>query len=216
MKRMLLAVALCALLGRSSAEPVLVRLGNLAWVAASEGLPRSIGGRMMVPPLAACDLLGLKCQLKGGSVDATGPLGRLSMELHQGLIELRPLVLITGQTLHYDPRSGAAILEAGKANTKLPWAALQSALPGQVQDVPLRVQLSAIASGHPNRTLTLSSPQSLKGLHLTLYSGGGHTLTTTGSLAPSTPDHPVGYTCAATCTLNIPRSALWTLAYLSR
>ncbi len=201
---------------------VLVRLGDLAWVAAREGLPRSSGGRIMVPPLAACDLLGLQCQVRGNNLDATGPLGKLSVALHQGFTQLRPLSLITGANVQYDPQSGAAVLSPNPSYTgvaKAPWLSILHDIKGKGQpiDQALRLQLGPITEGQPTRRLSLTSPQGLQGVRPTLFSKTGNVLNIAGHLTPSTQDVKHVYrTCQAACTLNIPRGALWTLAYLSK
>lgn len=230
MKKYIAAVLFSVFTAAQAAPtPVLVRLGDLAWVGAREGLPRISGGRVMVPPLAACDLLGLKCQVRGGSVDAAGPLGKLSVQLHQGFTELRPLTLITGQDIHFDPRSSAATVQvnpkwAGVAQATgtwaAPWLSIQHdvAATGQpAYDLPLKVQWGPVQRGKPNRTLTLSAASSLKGARLTLYSKTSSTVTRVGDLVPSTPDNPNTYSgCRAVCQLDAPRDALWVLGYLKK
>jgi hypothetical protein len=180
-------------------QPVLVRLGTLAWVYAAGGQPSLSGGRVTVPAAPACALLGL-----------TRPCS--------GRAELRTLTDEAGLSLSWNAASRAAIV-GGPARGG--WKDAADLLAGRGSDAlssatPLNVALGPVTSGSPGRELRLGSPAAApyRALTLSLVAQVGNTLTLSGDLAPGSADvkNTARACVGGSCRVRFDRAADWVLA----
>lgn len=214
---------LLALLGTAHAtppaqqsQPAVVRFGPLYWVAAHSAPPRLSGGQVIVPLPEACDLLGLTCTPSGNSyVIGTQTLPVQATDTPP-LVPLKTLAGLAGQQVHWDARSRAATVTGGQGNRG--WRALPAATTTVTgTGGPISSTSGPRVSGRPTTDLTVHDPAGIR--DLTLYSKVGSALTTTGRRVRGSADVPntsPGCQGARTCTLPVPRDALWVLAEVTR
>lgn len=210
-------------------EPVQVRFGNLYWVGAKTLLPRVVNGQVLAPPVEACDLLGLTCELNNENLKATRqvepfteqtfPVSRLYNE-HLPMTPLAPLAKFAGQSVSWDGRKKLAVVSGGTGS--LGWRyAFPSPATAQANTYlgPLRASQTRPNTGQPDVGQIVFAEAPLK--NVTFYSKVTGGLRMTGEFTPSTSDNPNrGEPCnrenPKVCELPVPRDALWTLAYLSK
>ncbi|MEF2278169.1 hypothetical protein V3W47_07640 [Deinococcus sp. YIM 134068] len=200
----------------------MVRFGSLHWVDARSGAPYiRKDGRVMVPVLPACDLLGLPCKVRGRDVSIEG--GRL-IQQEAGFIELRELLEgHEGFTLTYDREAHMAVVGTNPAVNMVltSWMRVHNDWGRQLRQ-PYRGPLFALktrrAPGVRYRLSTTGTP--LNGVTLiTGFSsrvpGSTPILMVRGPLTPSLPDNPnrdPGCGAKPFCVQTIDREGLWMLA----
>ena len=227
MWRTLLLVA--AILGGSgvaqaASAPVAVRFGALYWIDAQGGAPGVEAGRVRVPLVAACDLLGLTCPVSGRAAVVNG----VRVPVVAGRVALRDLIAArTPFTLTFDARSRTAVVSTPPTVNMIavPWMRAEQDW-GLTLNPPYRGPLWA-QRGAPER-----APSRLRRYVLTSGGGalGGVTLlghlragvvgtvgvlNVVGAQAPSLPDTPnrdPGCGARPRCEGRADVRALWVLA----
>lgn len=200
-------------------NPVLVRFENLYWVGAKSGLPHVVAGQIMAPAEETCDLLGLPCILT--EQEARISTQTTGVPLTQGAddvawLPLARLAKQAGLGVSWDTASKTATLTGGSGSKG--W---RSALDyvGQPQNVyagPLQTARAAPKFGQPSVTQTIIATVPLQ--DLTYFSKTASSLNIVGAQVPSTPDVPnrfPGCGGKTTCSLPVPRDALWVLALVT-
>ncbi|ADV66321.1 hypothetical protein [Deinococcus maricopensis] len=176
----LLATSTAAAVSPLQPQAAHVHIGALAWVYDDATLPALVNGRVQVPALHACALLGAPCTLTG----ATLRVGAAALPARNGTVALKALADALRLGVAWDerakvatvalPTSGFAFdaqtLARERANGTLP--------PSPNVRVVTGANLLSVVGPGPLRSFTLFTP------------GEGGTLTYLGSLAPSTPDNP--------------------------
>lgn len=220
----MLAALLVGVAGAAAPEPVLVRFEKLYWVGAKTVLPYSSGGQTYVPPIEACDLLGLSCTLGKETLNVGGqtlPLvpvivlettGRRTLTV----TAFAPLVKLAGQNLVWDAANKTATVSGGSGSKGWRYALDYVGQPPNVYAGALQTSRAAPQYGKPSVSQTVFSKLPLQ--DLSYFSKSASSLNIVGSQAPSSADVPntfPGCGGKTSCTLPVPRDALWTLALVT-
>ncbi|GGL09136.1 hypothetical protein [Deinococcus radiotolerans] len=204
--------------------PVSVRFGALYWIDAQGGAPEVAAGRVRVPLVAACDLLGLTCPVSGRAAVVNG----VRVPVTAGRVALRDLIAArTPFTLTFDARSRTAVVGTppNVDMIAVPWMRAEQDW-GLTLNPPYRGPLRA-QRGAPERAPSrlrryglTSGGGALGGVTLLgrLPAGVGSTaggLTVVGAQAPFLPDTPnrdPGCGARPRCEGRADVRALWVLA----
>ncbi|WP_291423621.1 hypothetical protein [Deinococcus sp.] len=205
-------------------QPVRVRFEHLAWVGAKTVMPQLASGQVLVPPAEACDLLGLDCAVGKDSVSVGGQTLRLIPALVTEpnitqtfkLTSLAPLIKLSGQNLNWDAKTRTATVSGGSGSKGWRYALDYLGRPQHVYSGPLQASRAALQLGKPTvaQSVTASAPLD----QLTYFSKITGRLNIVGAQMPGTPDNPnkwPGCGGQLTCTLPVPRDALWVLALVT-
>ncbi len=199
-------------------QPVLVRFENLAWVGAKTVMPQIVAGQMHVPPAEACDLLGLDCVLNGTKLSVGGqPLKVVYLTMReQVLTPLAPLAKLAGQTVSWDAKTRTATVSGGSGSKGWRYALDYLGQPQNVYSGPLQTSRAAPQLGKPTVVQTVVAQSPLN--ELSYFSKRAGSLNIVGAQMPATPDNPnkwPGCGGKLTCSLPVPRDALWVLALVT-